>query len=86
MIQIIFKYALVNYHVNYLYFLNFITDTDECAAADTNDCSQNCNNLDCLSGRYQCSCNSGFRLGVDNHTCIGKMPSFNIFSSYFFLI
>ena len=69
-----------------LFLFYFITDTDECAAANTNDCSQNCNNLDCLSGRYQCSCNSGFRLGVDNHTCIGKMPSFNIFSSYFFLI
>ena len=48
-----------------------ILDIDECA--DTHDCSQQCTNLDCLHGRYQCSCNAGYILGSDNHTCIGKL-------------
>ena len=55
-------------HIIFL-FLHYITDINECA---DNYCSQNCDNLDCLSGRYQCSCNSGYQLASDNHTCIGK--------------
>ncbi|KAH9488407.1 hypothetical protein Btru_062841 [Bulinus truncatus] len=42
------------------------TDMDECAAASTNECSQNCNNT---LGSYVCSCNPGYKLGSDNHTC-----------------
>lgn len=48
------------------------SDIDECASNVTNDCSQNCHNLDCLGGRYRCSCNMGYELGSDQHTCIGK--------------
>nr|XP_054762095.1 fibrillin-1-like [Lytechinus pictus] len=42
-------------------------DFNECAKNDTNDCDQICeNNL----GSYTCSCEPGYRLGLDQLSCI----------------
>lgn len=45
-------------------------DMNECDG--DNDCDHICNNLHCTEGRYNCSCNSGYRLGKDDHSCIGE--------------
>ncbi|XP_063960999.1 uncharacterized protein LOC129268585 isoform X3 [Lytechinus pictus] len=42
-------------------------DFNECAENDTNDCDQICEND---LGSYTCSCKSGFRLGLDQRSCI----------------
>ena len=34
-----------------------------------NDCEQNCHNT---IGSYSCTCNSGFVIDVDGHTCHGN--------------
>lgn len=47
------------------YFL--IQDIDECAA-DTDGCDHICMNT---PGSYTCSCNSGYNLLTDGHTCTG---------------
>lgn len=44
-------------------------DIDECADG-TSGCDQQCTNTE---GSYRCSCRDGFYLGLDDHTCIGKM-------------
>ena len=65
---------VVQYCFALVYFSHSHSDIDECARADTNDCSQSCTNAGCLDGRYTCSCNiSGYILGSDDHTCIGKL-------------
>ena len=43
-------------------------DIDECAE-DTDDCTQLCSND---VGSFTCSCNTGYRLASDTHTCNGK--------------
>ena len=48
----------------YLYFL----DTDECAV-NMGGCMQTCTNQ---VGSYQCGCNDGYDLDVDQHSCVGK--------------
>ena len=45
----------------------FITERDECDL-DTDNCDQVCTNTD---GSYTCSCNSGFTLDADGHSCTG---------------
>ena len=45
-----------------------LLDIDECQR-DTDGCSQICTNT---IGSYICSCNSGYRLNTDRHTCNGK--------------
>ena len=42
-------------------------DTDECAI-ENGGCAQTCTNL---VGSYQCGCNNGYDLDVDQHTCNG---------------
>ena len=49
--------------------MNFIADIDECEI-DNGGCSQQCSNT---VGSYNCSCQSGYKLTDDNHTCIGKL-------------
>ena len=49
-------------HSNGLYFN---TDTDECAI-NTDGCDQICINT---NESFYCSCNTGYRLNVDNKTC-----------------
>ena len=44
-------------------------DINECDLG-TSGCTQVCNNT---IGSYICSCNAGYILGVDNHTCNGKV-------------
>ena len=48
----------------YLYFL----DTDECAV-NMGGCMQTCTNQ---VGSYQCGCNDGYDLDVNQHSCVGK--------------
>ena len=45
----------------------YFVDVDECLT-DNGGCTQTCNNID---GSYQCSCQDGYQLYSDNHTCIG---------------
>lgn len=45
-------------------------DIDECDL-DISGCNQVCSNLDCVSGRFECSCNPGYSLTSDGHTCLG---------------
>ena len=55
------------------FFSLFIPDIDECSEG-TDNCSQLCNNT---VGSYQCSCNTGFILDSDQHTCNGR-PNTNL--------
>ena len=43
-------------------------DEDECAK-NNGGCSQNCVND---NGGYHCTCQSGYVLHADNHTCVGR--------------
>ena len=47
----------------------FFIDVDECSEA-TDGCAQNCTNT---NGSYTCSCNTGYRLGNDEHSCYGTL-------------
>ena len=40
---------------------------------DNHGCEQNCNNT---PGSYQCSCNQGYALGVDQRLCDRKLALF----------
>ena len=44
------------------------TDVNECATQN-GGCHHNCHNT---VGSYHCSCNDGYTLGRDDHTCSGK--------------
>ncbi len=48
--------------------VNGIADVDECTV-DNGGCHHNCLNL---IGSYTCSCNGGYVLNADQHTCEGK--------------
>ena len=43
-------------------------DINECLLG-TSDCAQLCNNT---AGSYICSCNTGYALDLNNHTCNGE--------------
>ena len=45
----------------------FPADVDECAMGIDN-CDQNCANT---MGSYTCTCNAGYQLNSDGHTCNG---------------
>ena len=45
------------------------TDIDECSEG-ISECSQLCINT---IGSYSCSCQNGYQLDSDNHTCLGKI-------------
>ena len=45
----------------------YISDVNECLA-NNGGCHHNCHNSD---GSYSCSCNSGYWLDSDGHTCEG---------------
>ena len=45
------------------------TDIDECSEG-VSGCSQLCSNT---VGSYRCSCQNGYQLGSDNHTCLGNI-------------
>ena len=50
-------------------FILLCLDFNECAANDTNECEQNCeNNL----GSYTCSCSTGYIVALDQRSCDGK--------------
>ena len=45
------------------------TDVDECAT-DSGGCAQNCHNT---VGSYYCSCDDGYTLNEDGHSCDGTL-------------
>jgi len=45
------------------------TDVNECQT-DNGGCTQTCYNTD---GSYQCTCDKGYELTDDDHTCAGKI-------------
>ena len=49
-------------------FFFFFSDIDECLEG-TSKCNQYCHNSD---GGYFCSCQQGYTLDSDKHTCVGK--------------
>ena len=51
-----------------LLILFLLLDIDECAA-ENGGCDQHCHNT---VGSYFCTCDSGWRLDPDRHTCNGK--------------
>ena len=51
----------------YIYFI----DDNQCSR-DNGGCDHICINM--IPG-YECSCEQGFRLGIDGHTCSGKCIS-----------
>lgn len=48
--------------------LKSYTDVDECTE-ELDNCAHNCNNM---AGNYTCSCDSGYRLASDGHSCDGE--------------
>ena len=48
-------------------YIRYVTDIDECM--DRNSCEQNCSNI---YGSFKCSCQTGYILMDDGHSCIGK--------------
>ena len=71
------------------YVLNYLIcniDINECSDDDSNGCNQICTNTD---GSYTCYCNTGYELGIDDETGIGKSYSLYLicfticFSSHF---
>ena len=47
---------------------NMHSDIDECLSVN-GGCDHNCNNSD---GNYTCSCNDGYQVNSDGHTCDGR--------------
>ena len=60
--------VLFSEQVTYYKFYSFLCiDINECNE-EIDDCAQNCTNT---NGSYTCSCNTGYRLGSDGHSCFG---------------
>ena len=62
--------------IRYLYMHTDIIDIDECRE-NLDGCDHMCSNR---PGSYICSCRTGYRLAMDNHTCNGKL-AFNGYKS-----
>lgn len=56
-----------------------LTDVDECNDTALNYCDHSCTNT---IGSYNCSCDDGYRLSSDGHTCLGNKSSIILYSSY----
>ena len=57
------------WHPYTVFHINYFPDVNECLIATDNNCSQLCINA---NGSFQCQCNSGYILSLDNTTCFGK--------------
>ena len=51
------------------FLVDLFADIDECAEG-TAGCAQNCHNS---AGSFYCECRSGYQLGIDNKSCLGKL-------------
>ena len=58
--------------LNYLYFV----DIDECAI-NLHLCQHNCHNN---NGSYTCSCDSGYIMDINGHSCDGEIVSRQLLS------
>lgn len=47
----------------------YVSDVNECASIDHNDCEQICKNT---KGSYKCQCRRGFLLAANGRSCIGN--------------
>ena len=54
-----------------VFIYNYISDINECLT-NNGSCQHNCHNSD---GSYTCSCNDGYLLNSDGHTCEGRQGS-----------
>ena len=59
---------LLPIHTQYAFTTEIQLDIDECYE-DTHNCTQTCTNT---NGSYVCSCEPGYRLALDDHTCEGN--------------
>ena len=66
--------ALVTMRYKQWYLFYFLLDVNECATANGN-CDQDCHNT---NGSYYCTCDSGWRLDPDGHTCNGDDRNYSI--------
>ena len=55
----------------YVILIFVVADIEECET-NNGECQHNCNNTD---GSYYCSCNNGYFLNDDKHTCDGIVSS-----------
>lgn len=53
------------------FLFDLFADIDECAEG-TAGCAQICQNS---AGSFHCECRSGYQLGTDNKSCLGKLQN-----------
>ena len=68
-VLIIYIYIYIYIYIFNIYINTIHTDIDECSEG-ISGCTQLCTNT---IGSYRCSCQYGYQLGIDNHTCLGKI-------------
>ena len=62
------KNTLINHAEQYPYAIFQSVDVNECAL-DISGCGQICTNT---NGSYTCSCDLGYKISLNNRTCVGK--------------
>ena len=75
-----FVFVFVFCFFTLIHHLFFLTDIDECASPETNECDTNaeCSNTE---GSYTCSCRVGYT--GDGKSCAGSSINFGCISSKF---
>ena len=55
-----------------IYQVSYISDIDECASGNSNDCDTTSGTCSNNEGGYTCTCNSGYQQGDDERSCTGN--------------